>query len=125
MEQGDLLLLQTVPQYHLQAIMKSRLAAQFPVSLVFLGLTLVVFAVAPRATIPVAWTVVGIAAMIGFFGPLFGLPDGVVDLSPFAHSPLPTGDDTDWTGGLWLLGIGVILTVFGVVAADRRELAAG
>lgn len=32
MEQGDLLLLQTVPQYHLQAIMKSRLAAQFPAS---------------------------------------------------------------------------------------------
>lgn len=28
MEQGDLLLLQTVPQYHLQAIVKSRLAAQ-------------------------------------------------------------------------------------------------
>ncbi|WP_345752448.1 ABC transporter permease [Microbacterium rhizophilus] len=109
----------------LLALVWEAAAAQLPVSLVFLGLTLVVFAVIPHATIPLAWTVVGVSAMIGFFGPLFGLPEGVVDLSPFAHSPLPTGDETDWTGGLWLLGIGVILTVFGVVAADRRELTTG
>lgn len=100
-------------------------AAQFPACLVFLGLTLLVFVFAPPATIPLGWTVLGLAAIIGTWGPLLQLPEWVTDLSPFTHSPVPAGGDTDWTGGFWLLGIGVAAGVAAVLAMNRRELASG
>ncbi|WP_350347985.1 ABC transporter permease subunit [Agromyces sp. G08B096] len=100
-------------------------AAQLPACLVFLGLTLLVFAFAPRATVAVGWTIVGLGAILGTFGPILQLPDALVDLSPFAHSPVPAGEDTDWTGGFWMLGIGVAAAAIAVASMRRRELATG
>ncbi|MFF2277877.1 ABC transporter permease [Agromyces sp. NPDC058126] len=99
--------------------------AQLPVSLVFLGVTLLVFAYLPRWTIVLAWVLLGVAAILGTFGPLLGAPDWMLDLSPFTHSPVPAGDDTDWTGGLWMLGIGLATAALAVGSMRRRELAAG
>ena len=85
--------------------------------------TLVVV-VAPRAAVPIGWTLVGLATVVGLFGPLLGLPDAVVDASPFAVAPRIDGDAIDLRGGGWLLvtttavGFGLALT-----AVRRRELA--
>lgn len=98
-------------------------AAQAPAALVFLGITLVGFALLPLRVAALAWALVGLAAIVGFFGPVFGLPDGVVGLSPFAHSPVPAGGDTDWTGGIWMLGIAAALAASALAAMRRRELA--
>ncbi|QAY72289.1 polyketide antibiotic transporter [Agromyces protaetiae] len=100
-------------------------AAQLPVSLLFLGVTLVVFAFLPRATIPLGWALVGVAAILGLFGPILGLPEWVVDLSPFAHSPVPAGDGTDWAGGFWLLGVAAVAAVVAIASMRRREIASG
>ena len=100
-------------------------AAQLPACLVFLGLTLLVFAFVPRATIPLGWTIVGVAAILGTFGPILQLPEWLTDLSPFAHSPVPSGDDTDWAGGLWMLAIGLGAGAAAVLAMRRREVASG
>lgn len=99
--------------------------AQLPACLVFLGLTFLVFALVPQATIPLGWTVLGLAAIIGTWGPLLQMPEWVTNLSPFTHSPVPAGGDTDWTGGFWMLGIGLAAGVAAVVAMNRRELASG
>lgn len=99
--------------------------AQLPVSLVFLGVTLLVFAVLPRWTIGLGWSIVGVAAIVGIFGPLLGAPDWLVDLSPFTHSPVPTGDDVDWSGGLWMIAAGLAAAALAVVSMRRRELATG
>ena len=98
-------------------------AAQVPACLVFLGVSLLAFAFLPRATIPLAWTLVGIGAILGFFGPILQLPEWLTDVSPFAHSPVPAGDDTDWAGGLWMIGIGLATGLLAVAAMRRRELA--
>jgi ABC-2 type transport system permease protein len=100
-------------------------AAQLPACLVFLGLTLLVFAFAPQATIPLGWTVLGLAAIIGTWGPILQMPEWVTNLSPFSHSPVPAGGDTDWTGGFWMLGIGLAAGVAAIAAMNRRELASG
>ena len=100
-------------------------AAQLPACLVFLGLTLLVFAFLPRATIPVGWTAVGVAAILGTWGPILQFPEWLVDLSPFAHSPVPSGGETDWSGGIWMLAIGLAAGAVAVVAMRRRELASG
>jgi ABC-2 type transport system permease protein len=100
-------------------------AAQLPACLIFLGLTLLVFAVLPRATIPLGWTLIGAAAIVGIFGPILQLPEWMTNLSPFTHTPVPTGDDTDWSGGVWMLGIGLAAGVAAIAAMNRRELASG
>ncbi|WP_438856062.1 ABC transporter permease [Agromyces sp. M3QZ16-3] len=101
--------------------LKSALA-QAPAALVFLGLGLVVFVLAPRLTIPVSWALLAAGAFLGIFGELLGLPEWMHDLSPFAHSPLPVGGEVDWTGGFWMLGIAAAAVALAVVAMGRREL---
>ncbi|HWI31450.1 MAG TPA: polyketide antibiotic transporter, partial [Microbacterium sp.] len=90
---------------------------------VFLGLTGLVFVVAPRATIGVGWSLVALATVLGLFGPLFGAPDWAVHLSPFAGTPLISDGAVDARGGWWLLlaaGVGVAASL---VLMRRRELA--
>ncbi|WP_308798615.1 ABC transporter permease [Agromyces silvae] len=100
-------------------------AAQLPACLVFLGATLLVFVVLPHATIPLGWTLVGLAAIVGIFGPILQLPDWVTDLSPFTHSPVPGSDDADWTGGIVMIAIGAALGGAALWSMRARELAPG
>jgi ABC-2 type transport system permease protein len=90
---------------------------------VFVGATAVVFAVFPRATIPVGWTLVLLGAVLGLFGPLFGLPDGVVDSSPFAVTPLPSENGIDPRGLAWLVVALVAAVAASALLMRRRELA--
>ena len=88
---------------------------------VFLVVTAVVFALAPRATIPLGWTLVLVGTVLGLFGPLFGFPAWVTNLSPVAVAPRVAGADVD-LGGLWWL---VVATGAGAALAlglmRRRE----
>ena len=90
----------------------------------FLGVVLV-FAFLPRATIAVGWTVVGVAAILGVWGPILQALDWLVALSPFHHSPVPVGGETDWTGGFWMLAIGLAAGGVAVWSMRRRELTSG
>ncbi|WP_127792157.1 ABC transporter permease [Agromyces sp. LHK192] len=100
-------------------------AAQFPAALLFLAFGLLLLVFVPRLTIALAWAVLGVLAFLGVFGDLLGLPDWTHDLSPFAHSPVPVGDDVDWSGAFWMLGLAVVGTVAAVAGMRRRELATG
>lgn len=100
-------------------------AAQLPACLVFLGATLLIFVWLPHATIPLGWALVGLAAIVGTFGPILQLPGWLTDLSPFTHSPVPAGDDTDWSGGIWMLAIGAAFGGAAVWSMRARELSPG
>jgi putative exporter of polyketide antibiotics len=98
-------------------------AGQVVAASLFLVLTALVFTIAPRWTIPLGWTLVTVGILFGLFGPLFGFPEWMVDLSPFTAAPAPDGDSVDLRGLWWLL-----LVVGGGAAASltlmqRRELA--
>jgi ABC-2 type transport system permease protein len=99
--------------------------AQLPAALLLLGVTLALVAWLPRLTIPLAWTIVGIAAIVGVFGPILQAPQWILDLSPFTHSPVPGGDDADWVDGYWMLAIAVVTAGAAVVSMRRREFASG
>ena len=91
-------------------------------------MTLVVIAtlvvvIAPRAATPVGWALVGVATVVGLFGPLLGLSDAAVHVSPFAAAPRIDGDALDLRGGVWLVVAVVAAAVLAGVAARRRELA--
>ena len=90
---------------------------------VFLALTAFVFVVAPRLTIALAWILVLGGLMIGLFGALFGLPDAVVDLSPFTSAPTVDAGQLDMKGGWWLLAAAVVLAGAALALMRRRQLA--
>lgn len=98
-------------------------AGQIVAASVFLVLTALVFVLAPRLTIPLGWTLVILAMVLGLFGPLFGFPDWLVHIAPIAVAPTVNGDGVDLQG-LWGL-LAAIAVIGGATAAlmRRRELA--
>lgn len=92
---------------------------------IFAVLTALVFVLLPRATTAVAWSLVLLAALLGMFGPLFGLPEWSANLSPFAVTPVVDGGGVDVRGLWWLV---LALAAGGAAALTlmrRRELALG
>lgn len=99
-------------------------AGQVAAASVFLVVTALAFVLVPRLTIPLGWTLVLVAMILGLFGPLFQFPDWLVHLSPIAVTPTVDGDDVDVRGLWWL----VLATGVGAAASltlmRRRELTA-
>ena len=98
-------------------------AGQMVAASVFLLVTALVFVLAPGLTIPLGWTLVFLAMVLGLFGPLFGFPDWLVHIAPIAIAPTVTGDGVALQGLWWLLF--AIAAIAGAAAAlmRRRELA--
>jgi len=81
------------------------------------------FGLAPRFS-PVAWGVlVGFVALY-LIGELSGFPQWVLDLEPFAHTPLVTGDTFTAVPLLALLAIDAALIALGMAAFRRRDIRA-
>lgn len=97
-------------------------AAQLPASLVFLALVAVVFTVLPGATASIGWGLYGVLTFVGVFGGLIDAPEWLRDLSPFTHTPVPFGDDVDWSGGLWMLAIAALVLAGSVALMRNRAL---
>lgn len=98
-------------------------SGQIVAASVFLVLTALVFVLAPRLTIPLGWTLVLLAMVLGLFGPLFGFPEWLVHLAPMAIAPTVTGDGVDLQGLWWLLLTIAAIGVAGALLMRRRELA--
>jgi ABC-2 type transport system permease protein len=96
--------------------------AQLPAALVYLGVAALLFVVLPRLTVPLGWTLVGAGVFLGVFGSLIGVPDWLRDVAPFTHTPVVVGGQTDWSGGAWMLAIGLAAASVALVLMRRREL---
>ncbi len=92
---------------------------------VFLVVTAFVFVILPRATIALGWTLVVLGMVLGLFGPLFGFPAWLTDLSPVGIAPLIDGDTVDVRGLWWLLGATAVGATGSLSLMRRRELVAG
>jgi ABC-2 type transport system permease protein len=100
-------------------------AGQVLAACVFLVVTAIVFVLAPRLTIALGWSLIVLATVLGLFGPLFGMPEELTNLSPFTVTPLIANGEIDLRGTWWL----VLAALAGAAASlglmRRRELAAG
>jgi ABC-2 type transport system permease protein len=94
---------------------------QLPAVLVILALVSLVFAVAPRATIPVGWLVLAAAAFLGELGALLDLPQWVRDLAPFSHSPAVALAHPSFTGAGWMTAGAVVAIALACVLLRRRD----
>ena len=96
--------------------------AQIPAALLYVGLGAIIFAVVPRLTIGLGWTLLGLGLVIGQFGGLLQFPDWVRDASPFSHTPAVPVVTFDWSAGLILTGIGAVLALTAFFIFRRRNL---
>lgn len=100
-------------------------AGQVAAASVFPAVTALVFVLAPQLTIAIGWTFVVVAMVLGLFGPLFGLPDWLTNLSPIAVAPVMQGDEVDVQGLWWLVTVVAGGAAGSLALMQRRELAAG
>lgn len=99
--------------------------AQLPAALLFLSAVALVWALIPRLTSGIGWGLLALAVFLGVFGSLVGLPEWTAELSPFSHTPVPSGSDTDWSGGIVMLGLALVAGAAALLLFRRRDVAIG
>ena len=84
-------------------------------------MVLLVFGWLPR-WVPLVWAVFVAALVLGEFGPLWDLPQWLMDVSPFVHSPRLPAPDSSNGGLLPLVALSALLIAVGLVGWRRRDL---
>ena len=94
-----------------------------PVAVLFLGVGVLAFAVAPRAAPAVVFGAVAVAFMLQLVGSLAHVPRVVLDLSPFHHAAAVPAQPLNGMAAavMGLLGIAAVLA--GLEAFARRDVA--
>jgi ABC-2 type transport system permease protein len=99
--------------------------AQLPAVLAIAGAVVAVFALLPRQAALASWLLLAASILVSpAFGLSLGLPQWVLDLSPFAYQKAPALEISAYAI-IALLAIAVALVAAGVAAFRRRDLAPG
>ncbi|MFD5078969.1 ABC transporter permease [Streptomyces sp. NPDC058371] len=94
---------------------------QLPAIWLIGGLAVLLHGLSPQLA-PAAWAVAGAALLLGWIGPALGVPDAVLNLSPYGHLPKLPGGDMAWPPVGTLAAIAAALTTAGLVALRRRDV---
>ena len=95
-----------------------------PAIWVFLGLVLLLIAVAPRLAAAVTWIYFTFSFFMAYFGELFTgmIPDWMLSLSVFHLSPNITKDPINWTTLGIVTAIAFAMMIAGIVLYGKRDL---
>ncbi len=96
-------------------------AAQIPAVWVMAALAFLLFGWVPLAA-PAIWALYVGFIVLGEFGQLWQLPQWVLDVSPFAHSPTLPGGAVEAGQLALLIGAAVVIVVAGAIGWRRRDL---
>lgn len=94
--------------------------AQAPAAWVLAALALLLFGAIPKGT-AAAWGALALALALVELGPLADLPQSLIDVSPFAHSPALPGGNLD-AAPLVLTVLAAGLAAAGLYGLRRRDL---
>jgi ABC-2 type transport system permease protein len=103
----------------------SAFAATFnavPMVMVFAGLSVLVFGVAPRLTVAVGASAAVGAYVLQLVGPMLDWPGWVVAISPFHHLAAVPVDPFGLTAAIVMVVLGLALAAGGIAAFERRDL---
>ena len=101
--------------------------AQLPSVLVLAAIAVLVFGLLPRASVPAAWTALGLVVLINLFGQVLQLSHWVLDISPFTHAPRLPGGTVPAAPLVWLCALALAAAVSrpGRPAPPRHRLSFG
>jgi ABC-2 type transport system permease protein len=94
-----------------------------PAVFVLGGFVIAAVGLIPRWAVPIGWGALVVSLVMGQFGDLLSLPQGLLNLSPFTHPPAVPAQELAWTPILLLLGVAAAFTAVGLAAFRRRDLA--
>ena len=92
-----------------------------PAVLVFVGLTVAMIGLVPRAS-SLPWAALAVAFVLAMFGQLLDLPTWIEDLSPFAHVPPYPSTTLRVLPLVVLSAIAAALTALGLVGLRQRDI---
>ncbi len=95
--------------------------AQLPAVWVLTGITVAVFGLAP-GLIMAGWGALVLFLVLGQLGSVLNLPQWMMDLSPFTHSPKLPGGELSATPLIMLTAIAAVLVLVGLSAFRRRDV---
>lgn len=98
--------------------------AHAPAAAVFVAATAVLFAAAPRFSIPLGWGLLAGGLVLGQFGELLRLPAWLQDLSPFRHSAAMPVEPFDPAAALAMSAIALAGAGIAAYLLRRRDLTA-
>lgn len=88
----------------------------------FVGaVALLCYGIVPRVA-PLAWALLGWCVVAGLMGPLLGLPEWLVDLSPYAQMPEVPAESWAWLPLVVVSALAAGLAALGFVGVRRRDL---
>jgi ABC-2 type transport system permease protein len=94
---------------------------QLPAAWVLTGIVVLAFGAAPRL-VAAGWVALVVFLLLGQLGPLLGLDQWAMDLSPFTHVPRFPAGDIDPVPLVWLVLIAAALVAAGLAAFRRRDI---
>ena len=97
--------------------------AQAPAAFVLAGVATLLFGALPRWSVALSWTALVACLLLGQLGEVLELPQPVMNLSPFTHSPSLPATDPALLPITALLAVAAGLTAGGLLAFRRRDLA--
>lgn len=95
-----------------------------PISLMFLGVAALAYALAPRASSGIAYALVAVAFVWYLVGALAGVPKWLVEATPFAHIGFVPTQSFRLVAALVMLAIGVAAGTGALAVFRRRDLIA-
>lgn len=93
-----------------------------PAILVVAAAAVFLFGLLPSASSALSWAVLAVCLVAGLLGPLLGLPDAVLNISPFTHIPDVPSATVTATPLIWLMLIAAVLAAAGIALFRRRDL---
>ena len=101
--------------------MAAAAATQVPAAWAMVAVAFLVFGWFPLATSGV-WALYAACLVLGEFGALWQLPDWILNLSPFAHSPTVPGGEVSTVALVTLVAVAAVIVTVGMVGWRRRDL---
>jgi ABC-2 type transport system permease protein len=94
---------------------------QAPAVFVMIGIGIAGFGISGRLAVA-GWAALGAFVVLGEFGVLLNLPQWIIDVAPFAHTPRLPGVTLSWTPVVWLTAVAAALILVGLSSFRRRDL---